>query len=356
MQNFKFSKLAVAAIVAASLASTLTTANACSRLIMDGGETHGVTVARSFDWGGSELQSIAKAYPAGVAVEAYKVPEYKNAAAWAVKHHTVDYVEVETFHGTSGEAINDKGLSASILYQNPSVKFVNDTVDNGAPAVHMSQIVNYLATQFATVDEAVKAFEADEFQTAWITGIGGHQHGFHFSVQDKSGDIALFQLNKGGKMVVHRGDINSDLRVMSNMPLRQDILAYAEKFDLDKAETLPSDISSPSRYLRGYHITANTKLDPNADWVDTRGKMKGIFDFGNKIPQDLIDPTNGESYATWETYVYNLETGNTTYYNEGSGSQIDINFADTANFTETMCADIYQQARSSDTITWGKCS
>ncbi|USD62586.1 linear amide C-N hydrolase [Vibrio sp. SCSIO 43140] len=355
MKNFKLNKLAIAAIAAASLATVATTANACSRLIMDGGETHGVTVARSFDWGGSELQSIAKAYPAGVAVEAYDVPEYKNAASWTVKHHTVDYVEVETFHGTSGEAINDKGLSASILYQNPSVEFIKDAADNGTPAVHMSQIVNYLATQFATVEEAVKAFEAGEFQTAWKTGIGGHQHGFHFSVQDKSGDIALFQLNEGGEMRVHRGDINSDLRVMANMPLRQDILAHAENFDLDKAEELPSDISSPSRYLRGYHVTANAKLDPKADWVDTRGKMKGIFDFGNKIPQDLVDPTNDYSYATWETFVYSLETGDTTYYNEGNGSQLDINFADTLAFTKTMCSDMFQQARAGEKITWGEC-
>ncbi|NKF49005.1 linear amide C-N hydrolase [Shewanella sp. WXL01] len=354
MKNFKLNKLAIAAIAVASIAS-VSAANACSRLIMDGGETHGVTVARSFDWGGSELQSIAKAYPAGVAVEAYKVPEYKNPASWTVKHHTVDYVEVETFHGTSGEAINDKGLSASLLYQNPSVEFVKDAADNGAPTVHMSQIVNFLVTQFATVDEAVNAFEAGEFQTAWKTGIGGHQHGFHFSVQDKSGDIALFQLNEGGKMVVHRGDINSDLRVMANMPLRQDILEHAKKFDLNKAEELPSDISSPSRYIRGYHATTHAKLDPKADWVDTRGKMKGIFDFGNKVPQDLIDPTNGESYATWETYIYNLETGDTTYYNEGNGSQININFAQTKAFTEPMCADMFKQARAGEKISWGEC-
>ncbi|UPW19479.1 linear amide C-N hydrolase [Agarivorans sp. TSD2052] len=356
MKNFKFNKIALAAIAAASIAGSLSTASACSRLIMDGGDTHGVTVARSFDWGGSELQSIAKALPVGTQITTFDVPEYQSPASWTVKHHTVDYVEVETFHNTSGEAINDKGLSASMLYQNPSVEFVNSATDTGAPAVHMSNIVQFLVTQFATVEEAVTAFDAGEFQAAWITGIGGHQHGFHFSVQDKSGDIALFQLNEGGKMVVHRGDINSDLRVMANAPLRQDVLKYAKKFDLNDATTLPGSISSPDRYIRGLHATANISLDGDADWVDVRGKMKGIFDFGNKVPQDLIDPTNHESYATWETYVYNLETGNTTYYNEGNGSQININFAETVDFTQPMCADIYQQARADQKITWSTCS
>ncbi|MFA0607218.1 choloylglycine hydrolase, partial [Vibrio amylolyticus] len=69
--------------------------------------------------------------------------------------------------------------------------------DNGSAAVHMSDVVPFLVEQFATVEEVVAFYEAGNFQTAWITGIGGHQHGFHFSVQDKSGDIALFQLNEG---------------------------------------------------------------------------------------------------------------------------------------------------------------
>lgn len=355
MKTFTLNKFALAAIAAASIAGTVSTANACSRLIMDGGETHGVTIARSYDWGGSELQSMAQAVPVGTEIQSYEVPEYQNRASWTVKHHTINYVEVETFHGTTGEAINDKGLSASMLYQNPSKDFIKDADDNGAPAVHISNIINYLATQFATVEEAVTAFEAGEFQAAWKTGIGGHQHGFHFSVQDKSGDIALFQLNDGGKMVVHRGDINSDLRVMANAPLRQDVLEYSKQFDLNDATTLPGSISSGDRYMRGLHATANIELDGSADWVDVRGKMKGIFDFGNKVPQDLIDPTNGVSYATWETFVYNLETGNTTYYNEGNGSQLNIDFAETLAFNQPMCADIFGQSRADQKISWSTC-
>ncbi|RKF13243.1 hypothetical protein DBZ36_19485 [Alginatibacterium sediminis] len=126
------------------------------------------------------------------------------------------------------------------------------------------------------------------------------QHGFHFSVQDKSGDIALFQLNEGGEMLMHRGDVDSDLRVMANAPLQQDHRAYVKTFDMNDSSALPGSISSADRNVRGLYATANTNFDnADAQWIDVRGKMKAMFDFGNKVPQDLIDPSNDESYTTW---------------------------------------------------------
>ncbi|MGY5453020.1 linear amide C-N hydrolase [Agarivorans sp. MS3-6] len=344
------------AIIASTSLGLVGTSNACSRLIADT-PSHGITVARSYDWGGSELQSIAEVQPVGTSRTTKAVPEYKNPASWTVKYQTMSFTEVETFHNTTGEAINTEGLSASLLYQNPSKAFIKDVKDDGSAAVHMSDIVPFLVEQFATVEEVVEFFEAGNFQTAWTTGIGGHQHGFHFSVQDKSGDIALFQLNAGGKMVMHRGDVNSDLRVMANAPLQQDHRTYMKDFDMNDSTTLPSSISSADRNVRGMYATANTKfVDANAEWVDVRGKMKAMFDFGNKVPQDLVDPTNDESYTTWETYVYNLNSGDVTYYNEGNASQVSLSMSDVAEFTQPMCADIYTQAKTNGEVVFTPCS
>ncbi|WP_198599281.1 linear amide C-N hydrolase, partial [Vibrio sp. 10N.261.55.A7] len=178
------------AVVATTSMGLVGTSSACSRLITDTA-SHGISVVRSYDWGGSELQSIAQINPVGTERVTKAVPEYENAAEWTVKYKTISFTEVETFHNTTGESINSEGLSASLLYQNPSKDFIKDVKDNGSAAVHMSDVVPFLVEQFATVEEVVAFYEAGNFQTAWITGIGGHQHGFHFSVQDKSGDIAL---------------------------------------------------------------------------------------------------------------------------------------------------------------------
>ncbi|GLP96304.1 linear amide C-N hydrolase [Paraferrimonas sedimenticola] len=350
-------KTLLALTVAATTFGAIQTADACSRLIFDGGEQYGSVVVRTFEWNDDQpLQSIAKAIPVGTVIEGKDVPEYKKRATWTAKHHVVDYVEFNTFHNTSGEAINDKGLSSSMLYQAPSAEFIKDADDTGAPTVHLSDIVNYMVTQFATVDEAVESFEKGEFQVAWKTGIGGHQHGFHFSVQDKSGAVALFQLYEGGEMVVHKGDIHMDLAVMANKPLRRDVLEHMAQFDMDDTTKMPADISSHSRYVRGNHAVRHTKIDPTLDWIDVRGKAKSAFDWGNKIPQDIGDPTNdGETYATWETYVYNLNDLDTTYYNEGNGTQLEIDFGETKAFSKTMCANIFEQAKTQQNVTWAPC-
>lgn len=112
----------------------------------------------------------------------------------------------------------------------------------------------------------VKAFEANEFQIAWADGLHGTQHGLHISVHDKSGDIALFQLNEGGEMVIHRGDVASDLRVMANAPLQQHHRDYVAKADLNylEAKDIPSSISSLDRNLRGLFNTTHVTFKEDA--------------------------------------------------------------------------------------------
>lgn len=353
-------KSIIALTMIASIASVASgTASACSRIIQDTGDAHGISIARSYDWGGTELKSIARVQVNGTERTSKPVPEYQHAASWQVKYNTVSFEEVETFHNTTGEAINTEGLSASMLYMDDSKYFIKDIKDDGKPAVHLSDIVPFIVESYANVEEAVQAFEDGQWQIAFKTGIGGHQHGFHVSVQDKSGDIALFQLNAGGKMVVHRGDVSTDLRVMANSPLQQDHRAYAAQFDTTQTVGLPSSISSADRNVRGLAAThaANWNDDSiGTEWMNIRGKIKSIFDYGNKVPADMIDPTNGVGYRTWETFVYSLETGGITYYNEGNASQLSLHINDIKTMQTEMCADIFNQAHQTGKISWGACT
>ncbi|OAN13258.1 choloylglycine hydrolase [Photobacterium jeanii] len=354
MKSTKLNKITIAALAAVSISGAISTANACSRIIADT-EAHGITVARSYDWG-ERLSSVAKVSPIGMERSSRQVPEYTNPATWNTKYQTVYFEEIETFHGTTGEAINTEGFSASLLYQDPSKAFIKDAADNGTPALHLSDIVPFLVENFKTVDEAVNAFNNGEWQVAWKTGIAGHQHGFHVSVQDKAGNIALFQLNAGGEMKVHRGDANSDLRVMANAPLQQDHRAYVKTFDMTDAEKLPGSISSRDRNVRGLYNSANTKWTADETWEQTRGKMKAMFDAGNLVSQDVIDPTNGATYATWETFVYNLENGEITYFNADTATQVSMNLNDIKQFTTPMCADLVSQASNGGKLTFTTCS
>ncbi|OAN10989.1 choloylglycine hydrolase [Photobacterium jeanii] len=355
MKTFKLNKMAAIALTAASIATVSGAANACSRITMD--TPHGVSTVRSLDWG-QQLGNVSEVHPVGLARSSKATPSYKHQAEWKTKYHTVTQVEKEVFVDTSADSMNTEGLAASLLYMYDSAKFIKDYKDTGAPAVNFGDITTFIAENYKTVDEAVSAFNNNEWQIAWVDGIHGTQHGLHLSIQDKSGDIALFQLNEGGKMVVHRGDTASDLRVMANAPLQQDHREYVSKVDLSnlKADKVPSSISSKDRNLRGLFYTSHIHLDKDKSWAQTRGKLLSTFNAGNLVPQDLIDPVNGETYATWTQFAYNQVSGDFHFTNWDTMTSIEYNINDTVNFDAKMCADLVKQANAGEKhVTWTAC-
>lgn len=351
-------KTIIALTLAATASSVLVgTANACSRITLD--TPYGVSQVRTLDWG-QKLGTYAIMSPAGVEVATKAVPSYKTAAKWTVKYPTLNLEERAVFVDTSGEAINNQGLSASTLYMYDSQAFIKDYKDTGAPAVNWGDAAAFMAQNFKTVEEAVAAFEANEFQFAWADGIHGTQHGLHISVQDKSGDIALFELNEGGKMMVHRGSVNDKLRVMANAPLQQYHDENATKVGdfnhVENGHDIGSTISSPERMLRGLYNSAHVKFDPQASWAQTEGKLQSTFDSGNLVPQDIIDPANGETYASWIQYTYNFENGSFKMRNFDTYSEIRIDLNQLNDIKTVSCADLVEQAELSNIATFSTCS
>lgn len=355
MKNFKLNKFATIFIAATAFATVTSTAHACSRITLD--TPHGVSTVRSLDWG-DQLGNVTQVNPVGIERMSAETPSYAKTMAWETKYHSVAQREYDVFHGVTSDAINEKGLAASLLYMYDSQQFIKDYKDSGAPAVSFLNVIDYLVENYASVDEVAAAFNDNAFQIAWADGLHGTQHGLHISVQDKAGNIALFQLNKGGKMVMHRGDVKSDLRVMANAPLQQEHRAYVEKVDLTDlaANDIPSSISSLDRNLRGLFNTSHITLEEGKSWAQTRGKLLSTFNAGNLVPQDLIDPVNGETYASWTQFVYNHDNGDFLFTNYDTREQIGYNFNDTLAFTETMCADTVKQASEGlNTVMFSKC-
>ncbi|WP_411991127.1 linear amide C-N hydrolase [Agarivorans sp. DSG3-1] len=350
-------KSMIALTIAAVTFGALQTANACSRITLD--TPHGVSQVRTLDWG-QQLGTVAIMHPVGTEVETKDVPSYQKAAAWTVKYPTLILEERKVFVDTAGEAINAEGLSASTLYLYDSVAFIKDYQDTGAPAVNWGDAATFMAENFATVDEAVAAFEANQFQFAWADGIHGDQHGLHISVQDKTGNIALFELNEGGEMQVHRGSVNDHMRVMANAPLQQQHDANAKAVgDMSKPENgskIGSTISSSDRMLRGLYNSANVEFKQDAGWAQTEGKLQSTFDSGNLVAQDIIDPVNGETYATWIQYTYNFDNGSFKMRNLDTYAEIRIDLNDAFKAKEVSCADLVEQAEQQTTATFGVCS
>lgn len=355
------SKMAVLAVTAAAVIAAPFNAQACSRYVAE--TDHGISVIRSLDWG-QKLGAVAKVHPVGEVRTSGGVEEYSKIAAWKVKYHTVAMEEHELFHGTASEAVNDQGLSAMVLYMNDSKEYTQQHEDTGAPAVSITDAVSYFAENYATVADVLEAHENGEFQIAWASTIRGSDkyHGVHFSVVDKSGAIALFQINEGGVEVVHTGDKDSDLRVMANAPLQQDHRAYVAQFDLenDKVGTdLPSTIGSKDRNLR--LLWASQHQDYSGlDKVQTAARMQQTFDASAMVMHGIEDPQdNGsaETYATWVTFLYNLETGEFSARNMETAQSISFTLEDTKAYGEPVCADLMEQAsKGLNNVVWSSCA
>ncbi len=355
MKSLKLNSIALITLSAISAVGVVQSASACSRITLD--TPHGISTVRSLDWG-VQLGNVTQINPVGIE-RSTDTPSYKHSMKWITKYHSVAQTEHDVFGGTVSDAINSQGLSASLLYMYDSEAFIKDYKDTGAPALSFVDVISYITETYASTEEAVTAFNNNEWQIAWHDGIHGHQHGLHISIQDKSGDIALLQLNKGGKMVIHRGDQQSDLRVMTNAPLQQYQRDYVSKVDLSDltAINVPTSISSPDRNLRGLFHTSHVTFSEEKSWAQTRGKLLSTFNAGNLVPQDLIDPVNGATYATWTQFVYNHENGDFLFTNYDTREQIGYNFNDTLKFTQTMCADTVAQASEGKaTVTFKACN
>ena len=355
MKTANIKSMSAAVIAAVGIAMVPVTADACSRILVD--TDHGNSVVRTLDWA-QKLGTVAKVQPVGTERQSLAAPEYRNTANWTVKHQTVVLEEHDVFHGTAAEAINDKGLSSSMLYMSPSAEFLDDHKDAGVPTVHMVDAVAYFAENFATVKEAKAALESKQFQLGWNADLNGSgKHGLHVSVQDKSGDVMLIQLNEGGKVVIHHGQ--DDLKVMANAPLQQDHRAYVAQFDFDKVETanqLNTSISSRDRNARLLWTTQNQTGWEGLTWAQTEGKLQSTFDAAALVPQDVVDPSTDETYATWIQYVYNYENGSVKLRNLESYSDIRFNLKDIASFNKPMCADLVEQANAGKLkVEWTEC-
>ena len=347
--------ISIVAVATITLAGSLKFADACSRIFVN--TDFGECVVRTLDWD-KKLGTVARVHSVGEARKTNPVTEYKNPAKWVVKHQSVSLEEHNVFHGTAAEAINDKGLSASVLYMEASKPFIADHKDTGAPAVNMADVVSFIVENYATVAEAKAAIDAGDWQIAWDSELPeAGKHGLHFSAHDKTGDIFLIQLNKGGKVVVHHGE--EDLRVMANEPLQQDHRRYVEKFDLDDpnaARKIPATISSKDRNLRLIWTTRNQKNWKGLNWPQTEAKLQSTFDAGALVPQEVIDPNYGGTYTTWVQYIYNLESGSFKLRNLDTYTDIRFNMSDIAGFKTPMCADLTKQAsEGKGKAVWSKC-
>ncbi|MES0810130.1 hypothetical protein ABLO27_11660 [Roseibium sp. SCPC15] len=354
-----FSKVMIAALTATT--ALVPTVEACSRLAKH--SDHGVAYVRSVDWGTKTGMDLVT-FGVGDDVTSYEAEGYAVQANDGARNFTVAWVENKTFHGVQAQAFNDKGLVADTLYMAPSVEFIGDYQDTGAPAVNLADAPGYLAAMYDTAPAIAAAYEAGEFQLAWSADLGpAGQHGVHVSAVDANGDTILFQVNEGGDVRVYTGNIGeTDLGVKANAPLLQEHRENIAKFNAEDGKTaanVPADISSPSRHLRLTWLNRNITLN-GMSRAEALGTVQNMYDSGASVPQQVIDPTIGDTYTTWQTSRTILGDDIVTVRDFSTAAEISFSISGAKAAHEAnggqVCADAMAQANEGkQMIDFGAC-
>ncbi len=217
---------------------------ACSRVLWmtKGGE---VFVGRSQDWT-EKVNSSFRKFPRGLERVS---PVDENPLRWTSKYGSL---VVTGYDIGSHEGVNEKGLSAHLLFLAGDTDFGKR--DPKRPGLNIVEWVQYFLDNYATVAEAVEAMRSSDLQVVPVVFPNGKASLLHISLEDKTGDSAVFEYT-GGKI-----DIYHDRRytVMTNEPTYDkqiENLKQYRSFGGDKA--LPGERTPSDRFVRAaYYVNA----------------------------------------------------------------------------------------------------
>lgn len=172
------------------------------------------------------------------------------------------------------DGINEAGLSAGAFYFPTFAGYTEITPENRKRALAPTEFLNYVLTQFATIDEVKKAVMGGEVVIAptVVAEWGPAPAPFHFVVYDRTGAIVIEPL--GGKLVVtdnplgvitnspafdwHMTNLRNyvSLRPLNVPPVTVDRLKLQPLGQGSGMVGLPGDFTPPSRFVRAAVFSA----------------------------------------------------------------------------------------------------
>ncbi|MHB2166691.1 linear amide C-N hydrolase [Alsobacter sp. R-9] len=226
-------------VLAAALVGLLSTEAAlpCTRVLW-ASQDNQVLVGRAQDWT-EKANSAFRVYPRGMD-RTGAVAE--NPHKWTSKYGSL---VITGYDLATHEGVNEKGLSAQILYLAGESDYGKR--DRRLEGIGVTQWVQYFLDNFATVAEAVEAQKSIAFQIDSLILPNGFPTLVHLSLSDKSGDSAVIEYIAGKPKVYH----DRRFTVMTNEPTYDkqiENLKQYRTFGGDKP--LPGERTPSDRFVR----------------------------------------------------------------------------------------------------------
>lgn len=240
-------------VAAAALAVTATVADACSRVLW-APEDGNVLVGRTQDWT-EQVGSKLRKFPRG---QERVSPGVENPLSWTSQYGSLANIGYDL--GTH-EGVNERGLSAHILYLAGAAEFGER--NPSVAGLSITQWAQYVLDNFATVSEAVAAFEEAEFQVVPLILPNGKSTQFHLSIQDATGDSAVFEYVNGGELKIYH---DRRYTVMTNEPTYDQQIENLKQYrSFGGDRPLPGERTPADRFVRAAYYVNALPAPANAD-------------------------------------------------------------------------------------------
>ena len=306
-------------LAALSLSATGTTAaQACTSFLLkgsDGGRVYGRTMEF-----GQPLKSAAVLIQRGTALRG-NGPDGKigNGLPWTSRYAVVGLNAIG-INDALPDGMNEKGLAGGLLYFAGYAQFQNVPAAQTQRSINSSQLLTYVLTNFASIEEAKKGLTQILVNGANVPGFGGPLP-IHMTLHDSTGKSLSVEYIKGELTMM-----DNPTGVYTNNPPFPYHLAtagnYANLSATPPAETnvnglrlppvstgggmagLPGDFLSTSRFIRAlmFSRSAPTNLTTQQQ-VGTAFRILGQFDLP---PGSIVEPAGSSFGGAGGTTTYEI--------------------------------------------------
>lgn len=268
----------------------------CTR-ILNANNPDAVILGRTMDWEG-DLYTNIWVYPEGVKRNGQV---QTNPLEWQSHYGSI---VTTAFDMTGTDGINEKGLAAHILWLGETDYGNRDEKQKG---LSVTQWLQYYLDNFSSVNEAVDATRAPDFQVVGMVDPNTHKKiQLHLALEDASGDSAIIEYI-GGKPKIYHG---AEYSVLTNSPTLPKQLKHLKQYKgFGGNKPLPGTTDATDRFVRAAYYL---KFMPKAN--SAQEAMAQTMSIVRSIAEPYGDPVKtGEdvSPTIWQT-ITNLS--DLTYY------------------------------------------
>lgn len=266
-KNLAFS-LTTTAIMGIAIGPTM----ACTGMSMkakDGSEV----VARTIDWGGNEVENFYTVVPRGYAQRSFLPESNSFGAPFSGRYGYVGLAMGEKEFVVEG--LNEAGLSSGLFYFPEYGQYPAYDASRKVNTVADLQLVSYLLSNYATVDEAMEGIRKID-----VVSIYPGASTAHWRIADKSGRQVVLEY-VGGKPYFYENKVG----VITNAPGFEWQLTNLNNYINVTGGTfapkmlgnqplssigsgsgflgLPGDFTPPSRFVRAAYLLNTTRQQPD---------------------------------------------------------------------------------------------